>query len=207
MKIFWIIANALAAFLDFSAGAFVVFAISLAADHHVQYYHYLLGGVVALTPDIVDVLRVYLQNRGELRKDTHKMLLHRPLVILPLGFVSVWAVSGLFWGIALTLCLSWHYLHDIHNLNLLWPFTADKKGSVQSESDDSSEKSFSKKHETWLYKWLAPNKRPLIEIVGGMTLLTIIVTKDLGVAHATAFMTLSILALSIVWNANARRKK
>ncbi len=204
MKIFWLIANMLAAFLDFSAGTFLVFLSSLLTGYQVQIYHYFLGGIFALIPDFV-VPMIYLKKNG-LYVDPHKTLLHRPLFILPATFGLSAVIGGLFWSVVATICVLWHFLHDIPTINWLWPFRADTK--TKSAYLDNTERGIHREHQCWLFEiWMEKSKRAAAEITIGAILLGIVIGIISGRLWGVIFVGFFLFGAYIVQNLYAWRMK
>lgn len=197
--IFWFLANGLAAFLDFSVGAFIVFTAYLISGYQAQIYHYFLGGVVALMPDIIDVGYLYLTSNGNLTKDNHRMFAHRPIFGLPLIFFFSVLAGGMFWGTIAIACICWHYLHDTPHINWLWPLEEDKEENMSHPSGKAEVTT--KKHNDWLcQKWMTPNMWGGGEILTGTILLATIATSLDGILLGTIFVVFSFIVVQVIWS-------
>lgn len=118
--------NALAGYLDFCAGAFIVFIMGYLFDYKPSVFHYLAGSMFAVIPDID--LAYMLARKGFIYGNHHQFITHRPFFMLPLVFFTVLAASNKFLATVAVLCVVWHYVHDTEGfggggISWFWPFS------------------------------------------------------------------------------------
>lgn len=177
---------ALAAFLDFAIGMSIVHTAGHLFGKNLSPAGYFIGGILALSPD-VDLLYMALRER-RLYGDHHQNLTHRPVLIIPLAGVAGFLIGGPFWGIAASLCLFWHFIHDTEGLGgpgasgmaWFWPFSKkyiSPKGMTNPERALAAK--WKDRAEEWMYMiWLRPSRLAVSELALG-TLLFMYATNDI----------------------------
>lgn len=163
MKLFLLVATGLAALLDFSIGTLIVFVFKaqLFTGSKSELWQYLLGGLLAVSPDILGVLKLYVvgsRNPNLPKVHHHDSISHRPLAIIPLASAAAYAFGGMDWAWIAGLCLFAHYLHDTKgfggsNMAWLWPFVKKPISlwPIGIERDTFRMDSF-EDHRQWLIK-------------------------------------------------------
>ena len=209
MKILYLFRNALVAFLDFSAGIFIVSAGSLIAGRESSIVYYIIGGALALAPDF-DVFYMYLK-RGEIYGDHHQYFTHRPIVGLPLAALIGFAVGGLFWCAVAIICVFWHYVHDTEGptggggIAWFWPFS-EKYRSPWKTSDPKqslSGQAIGRQDELLESEWLAPSARSVSELVAGTILFSVAAANLFNWFIGIVCAAIIWLGITSVWGAYA----
>jgi hypothetical protein len=171
--------NAMAAFLDFSAGVFIVYLGTLVLDYQAGIPSYVLGGILGMAPDF-DVFYMFFKKKA-VYGDHHQFVTHRPLFGIVLSSTLGFLLGGTFWAMVAPLCVVWHYLHDTEGFGgggiaWFWPFSkfyysplriVPPEKSLMAENQDE--------HEEWLETtWLVPSKTAVIEITIGSVMLGVV---------------------------------
>ncbi|MEK7133418.1 MAG: metal-dependent hydrolase [Patescibacteria group bacterium] len=207
MKFYKIIAGALAGFLDFSAGAFIVYLGSIFSDYQIGIPSYILGGILGILPDF-DILYIMFSKKTTF--DHHQFITHKPVPMSLLFLMLGYFLGGVFWAIIASLCLLWHYLHDTEyilgggGIAWLWPLSKLYYSPWRIVSPEKSLMAEHKNHEKWLEEiWCKPSKTSVIEIFLGLILLLIIAQKGLNNWRIGAFFIIVIwLFLLFLWGDN-----
>ena len=157
-------ANGLAATLDYSVGVFGITLIATAYDYSIAWWQILIGGVLALLPDF-DLQPAVLSGQSAWY-DHRQTLLHRPLLVLPLGSVVAYLLGGSFWALAAFVLILWHYLHDIdwcgtrYGVAWLWPFSRQYISHYGWFAPPPATD-----HHEWLQRhWLQPSQMSITEL-------------------------------------------
>ena len=169
-----LISNALAAFLDFAVGCAGVLLLANLTDHTLVWWQVLIGGLLALIPDI-DALPAVFTGKSAWY-DHRQTPFHRPLLVIPIASSSAWLLGGWFWGLATALLVLWHYLHDTdwvakrYGIAWLWPLSSSYwswRGSFPPIAGIE--------HHYWLYTyWLRPSALSVAELTIGSILLLMV---------------------------------
>jgi len=179
MKPYKLIGNAMAAFLDFSAGVFIVYIGTLAFGYQTGILSFFLGGILGMAPDF-DVFYMFWQ-KNEVYGDHHQFITHRPLFGIILFSTIGFLFGGTFWAIVAPLCVIWHYIHDTEGFGgggiaWFWPFSNlyySPFRVVHPEQSVMAEEQY--RHEEWVETtWLMPSKTSITEIAIGSIMIGIV---------------------------------
>jgi hypothetical protein len=195
-----ILANGMAAYLDFSIGCLIIVLLGFTFNTELLWWQILLGGLLALTPDI-DVVPTLIRGRTP-SFDHRQTIFHRPMLVLATVTILGYLLGGTFWAIACFVLVLYHFLHDVdwfgnqYGIAWLWPYSSQFWGPYGSFSPPTIS------HETWLKdNWLQPSRLSISEL--GLALLCMIILGTLmGLLTNWWFLLLLILAYSIpliVW--------
>ena len=193
IRILFLAAIGMAAFLDFSTGALIVFTLGLASGVNVPLWQVGVGGVLALLPDF-DILTQALASRLMDRHSTgdHRAtVMHAPLIMLPACTFLGWFFRGPFWATATFLCLLYHYVHDsrvfsVGDIDWLWPLTNRKLPWMDTKE--------------WLQKyWLHPTKTSVTECFVGVVLIGWVATTYFELSVAMILVLLIVFINITTW--------
>ena len=179
MRLYSLIGNALAAFLDFSAGVFVICLVALALGYRADPAAYIIGGILGMAPDF-DVFYMFFKKK-RVYGDHHQFITHRPVFGIALSSLFGLLLGGDFWVIAAPSCLFWHYLHDTEGFGgggvaWFWPLSKQYYSPFRIASPEKSLMGQNQdRHDNWLEAtWLVPSKKSVTEIAIGSALLGIV---------------------------------
>ena len=169
-KLAILVANGLAAVMDFGVGALIAVLLLQLFSLPVTPLALLLGGTLALLPDF-DVVPSILLGRN-VYFDHHQTLLHRPLLVLfIIGLVSYF-LGGEVWLYISLACLVYHYFHDTGYFSLvtgiawLWPFSPRPVSWWGFYDQIPSD------HHVWLKRfWFQPTLKSVTELSTGVAAL------------------------------------
>ena len=202
--------SAMAAFLDWSVGMFVVYIGSLLFDFDPSIPRYVVGGLLALAPDF-DVLYA-LAKKGMPSDMHHEILTHRPLVILPVATLVGFGVGGAFWATIVFLCLLCHYLHDTEGLGgggiaWFWPFSRKYFSPITGavEPEHSLQAEWSGRADEWFSLWFRPSALSVREIGLGSLLFGVSTGGLFGWQFGVLAATMVLLGTIFVWMLYAYR--
>ena len=212
MKILYLFRNALVAFLDFSAGIFIVSAGSLIAGRESSIVYYIIGGALALAPDF-DVFYMYLK-RGKIYGDHHQYFTHRPMVGLPLAALIGFAIGGLFWGVMTIICIFWHYIHDTEGptggggIAWFWPFSEKYRSPWKTSSPEKSlsGQAIGRQDKLLDSEWLAPSAKSVSELATGTMLFSVAAGNLFNWLIGTVCAMIIWLGIASVWSAYSKFK-
>jgi hypothetical protein len=200
-KLFYLAANAMAAFMDFAVGTLITVLVAFMLGHPLLWWEPLVGGVLALLPDF-DVLIPFVISSvtgRPFKHNHHESFLHWPFMMLPIVLIVGIFISGeywhtdKFWTLTALLCVLAHYLHDAAGMGEHgpgWFLRRQQKywsrlGIVEPADPD---------HEHWIRtNWLQPSKLSLWELSLGA------IALGLTFYLLTGFLGLSLLTLTCVW--------
>ena len=170
-KLFYLIANAMAAFMDFAVGCLIAVLAALGLHHQLLWWEPLVAGAVfGLLPDYDVVFQIIWTgiNGRKLVHKHHESLMHWPLFILLIVVPPVTGVFGQYWGVTAFCCLLAHYIHDaviMKGDGLGWFFR--REPSYWSKQGAAEPASYA--HEDWIADhWLRPSKLSIAEVNIGL---------------------------------------
>lgn len=211
MLLLKLLANAFAAFFDFSIGTFTVYGAAQIFHYDASLLHYFIGGILAVAPDF-DVLYMFAR-KGRVYGDHHQFITHRPLVTMTLATAMGILLNNMFWTITAPLCLFWHYVHDTEGFGgggiaWLWPFsklyysprrTVSPKTSLMASEKD--------KFDSWLEnRWMTPNATSIVEISAGSIMLGSVLINAVNWQLGCFAMLFIWATLTSMWQAHAYLK-
>jgi hypothetical protein len=170
VKISILVANALAAFMDFGIGTAITTLVAYSYGVTLPWYLVFLGGILALVPDFDLVPSVV---RGVSPTFDHRQsIFHRPFLVLPVIIFSAYVFGGVMWAVIAGMCVLGHYIHDTnftgtdYGIAWFWPFSHkywSVFGSFIPETFETGS------HYEWLKKnWLRPSYLSIREIGSGL---------------------------------------
>lgn len=120
--------NILALLADWANGIFAVFLAATIIGIDPAWWHFLIGILLAMSPDIDAIPELIARGRvassAEHMRD-HRMFLHYPIISLPLGLLA-WYVIG-YWGLLWLLAIILHLINDLYGtgwgVQLMYPFS------------------------------------------------------------------------------------
>lgn len=120
--------NLLALLADWANGIFAVLLACMLTGVDPLWWHFIIGMVLAMSPDIDAVPELLSRGRvaasAEHTRD-HRTFLHFPIISLPLGLLA-WYLFG-YWGLLWLIALVLHLINDLYGtgwgLMLLYPFS------------------------------------------------------------------------------------
>ncbi len=193
-------AKCMAAVMDFGIGALIAVSTLLYFDQEVAWYTFIIGGFMALIPDM-DVLPSMMRGKS-LEFDHHQTLFHHPLVILPIAVIGAYLLGGFVWALIAAISITYHFLHDTGwftdttGISWLWPFskrcwTWHGSYPVPGHIDQH----------VWLGRhWLRPTTKGMIEIGVGVTALGIVVyLQNFTSLLPVLLANLILLGTAFVW--------
>lgn len=158
------LANILAAYLDFTIGCLGVVLLAQGYGYELMWWQILLGGVLALLPDI-DITPILLLGQNP-QFDHRQTIFHRPLVMIPVVSLTCYAFGGSFWALTAVACLLWHFLHDVdwfgrrYGVAWFWPFSKHFWSIYGAFTPPSN-----LAHQDWLAShWLRPTQLSVTEL-------------------------------------------
>jgi hypothetical protein len=202
---YWLICNALIAFLDFSAGVFIVYCIGYWFNLNPTGLSFMIGGILAISPDF-DVLYMYMK-KGGVYGDHHQFLTHRPIIGLAIADGLGWLFGGFFWAVISRACLLFHYLHDTEGFGTgggiawFWPLSKKYWSPWRAVTPEKSLMAQNQNHQEWLENnWLAPNPLAIAEILTGCIFL-MITAAGIGNWRAGMFFVIIVwLGAFLLWS-------
>ncbi|MCX6784125.1 MAG: metal-dependent hydrolase [candidate division WWE3 bacterium] len=103
--------------LDLSMGLLLGLVLSIIFKQSHNYFAYALGSAAAVLPDL-DLIIKYLLHNPKIK--SHRELIHKPLLIIPVLFLITLLSHGSIYLVVLTTGVCWHFFHDtLGDLN--WP--------------------------------------------------------------------------------------
>lgn len=204
----------LAGFLDFAIGLSIVHGVSYLTGDTVSVTDYIIGGLLTLSPDI-DLLYMALRER-RLYGDHHQNITHRPILIIPLASLAGFVIGGPFWGVAATLCVLWHFIHDTEwiggpggsGIAWFWPFSKkyiSPKRAVDPERAPGAE--WKDRADQWMnISWLRPSMLSVSELMIGTVLCCNVAQNILGWGATLSLTSLAWALTLSVWLFVARRR-
>lgn len=205
MKFFLLVATGLAALLDFSMGASIVFAVYKFLGIKPELWHYFVGGLLALGPDF-DFLYFLITSRKDKSRQQihhHAFIPHRPIVMIPLVVVAAYFFGGTIWAQITGLCFFWHYLHDTKglggsNMAWLWPFIKKPISlwPLGIERNAYSMESMEDHHQWLIENYIELNRQSCFGLIFSFVVLATITTDHFGldwIMGVTAFVVLVLV--------------
>jgi hypothetical protein len=114
-KLFYLIANGMAAFMDFGLGCLIAVVTAIYFNHPLMWWEPLAAGAVfSILPDY-DIVPFILRRAATGKSfhfDHHQTILHWPIVVLPIVTAVMWYFFGEYWGNVAFVCIFAHYVHD-----------------------------------------------------------------------------------------------
>ena len=198
----------IAASLDLAVGSLImavmaaVFSV-LGYQIIVPWHYYVIGALVALSPDL-DVFTSYNVMSGDVyqKKHHHEKIPHYPLLILPMvlliGIFFIILCKGailpIFWVIAVESCLLWHYLHDSkwtggYGINWLFPFRGLEILEILNREDE---------YNRWLHgEILKPSLKTAVGVLATGIIIGVVASQYSHSLLAGAISTSVVLTLAV----------
>lgn len=197
----------MAALLDFATGTLIV---TLLGAGNVPWWYLLIGGALALLPDIVRFPMKLIWPRISAYRGEHESPDHWPMLMLPTCTLVALALSGPFWATTTLLCLLWHYTHDmeirrwdtggiafyaplVRDLYFSWweGFYPREKSMIFSPAADTK---------TWIARtWLTPTPHSKTELAASAAILPLAAYLAVSLKVAAVLFILICLGAPIVW--------
>lgn len=119
----------LALLADFANGIFVIIIVSAVFGVEPLWWHFVVGIVLAMSPDIDAVPELLARGRVSASVEhlrDHRTFLHYPIISLPLGLLATYLFG--FWGLVWLVAIVLHLVNDLYGtgwgLPLLYPFSS-----------------------------------------------------------------------------------
>lgn len=213
MRFYRLAAKGFVAFLDFGIGTMLVSLMGAVLGHEVQWWQCLIGGILALAPDL-DVVWMFA-NREGVYTDHHQFITHRPIFGIGVAAIVGYLTGGFFWMATASTCLCWHYVHDTEGFGgggiaWLWPICGkyicfsgfkDPRQSIMVEGVGGE--AFNE----WLDDvWLRPSRTSVTHLGIGALAIGSAAAIFAGSWWGLTLALLPAIAVAAIW-ATYRRKK
>ncbi|HUQ30353.1 MAG TPA: hypothetical protein VM103_02420 [Candidatus Paceibacterota bacterium] len=212
-KLIWIAAFSMAAFLDFAIGTFIAAVVGKVMNVPVTWWHLAIAGVVALSPDMLQIVNSKLTKQEAFGGLHHETWDHWPIPLMFVGGLVGSVCGGGYWAITVFLCLFFHFTHDMEigntgGIAFFAPFERDRYFAWwRGFYDPATSAMFRPENQLdpWIREnWLCPSRMSLIELSLGMLALSIAAHLVLGTVVAEALLAAVAAGTIGVWFLAAR---
>ena len=123
--------NILPVLADFANGIFAVFIASYITHMDIVAWHFIVGILLAMCPDLDAIPELYRRGRIAASKSflhDHRETLHRPLIFILLGTCIIYFQP--YWGVLFLVATMLHFVNDMYGTGwgvpLFSPFNKDR---------------------------------------------------------------------------------
>lgn len=211
-KVLFLCGMAMAASLDFSFGALLVALIGEIMGKVVSIWSLVVGGVLALSPDITEIAKTFFtKDRQLFSNGHHENWDHWPLLMVPIGTLLSTLIGGEYWGIVAFLSMLFHYNHDMEfgksgGIAFFAPLDQRFFAWWKGFYDPKTSAMYLKENELepWLLNWLQPSKLSIVELTIGSISISCAMSIVFGVAVGLFMFLACWTSILLVWEIQKR---
>lgn len=112
-KLLFLCGVVMAGFLDLAIGTLIATVVGSVMGMPMNVWNLIIGGFIALAPDIVEMVKSHLKGKNPLANGHHESWDHWPVSMMFYGVALGLVFGGWYWGSVSFLCLLFHYTHDM----------------------------------------------------------------------------------------------